>query len=216
MTKPGARDARPLEPERLQRVARPRAATPATRRRPRAVAARARARAPRPERASVSDRDPEAQREEREQRIERDRVLDLDERDAPDGGHRNEREQRRASARFNQRARRYQTRHPFALPCRQPVAQVLDAFGRPLRDLRISVTDRCNFRCTYCMPKTVFGKDYRFLDRKELLELRGDHARSRRIGRRSASRSSASPAASRCCARHRAADRDARRARRST
>ncbi len=46
---------------------------------------------------------------------------------------------------------------------------VLDAFGRPLRDLRISVTDRCNFRCTYCMPKTVFGKDYRFLDRKELL-----------------------------------------------
>jgi cyclic pyranopterin phosphate synthase len=47
--------------------------------------------------------------------------------------------------------------------------QVLDAFGRPLRDLRISVTDRCNFRCTYCMPKTVFGKDYRFLDRKELL-----------------------------------------------
>jgi cyclic pyranopterin phosphate synthase len=47
--------------------------------------------------------------------------------------------------------------------------QVLDAFDRPLRDLRISVTDRCNFRCTYCMPKTVFGKDYRFLDRKELL-----------------------------------------------
>ena len=46
---------------------------------------------------------------------------------------------------------------------------VLDAFGRPLRDLRISVTDRCNFRCTYCMPKKVFGKDYRFLDRKELL-----------------------------------------------
>jgi GTP 3',8-cyclase len=46
---------------------------------------------------------------------------------------------------------------------------VLDAFGRPLRDLRISVTDRCNFRCTYCMPKTVFGKDYRFMDRKELL-----------------------------------------------
>ena len=46
---------------------------------------------------------------------------------------------------------------------------VLDAFERPLRDLRISVTDRCNFRCTYCMPKTVFGKDYRFLDRKELL-----------------------------------------------
>ena len=41
--------------------------------------------------------------------------------------------------------------------------------GRPIRDLRISVTDRCNFRCAYCMPKTVFGHDYRFMDRKELL-----------------------------------------------
>jgi cyclic pyranopterin phosphate synthase len=49
------------------------------------------------------------------------------------------------------------------------MSQALDAFGRPLRDLRISVTDRCNFRCTYCMPKEVFGHDYRFLDRKELL-----------------------------------------------
>ena len=39
----------------------------------------------------------------------------------------------------------------------------------PLRDLRISVTDRCNFRCVYCMPKEVFGRDYRFLDRRELL-----------------------------------------------
>ena len=44
-----------------------------------------------------------------------------------------------------------------------------DTFGRPLRDLRISVTDRCNFRCTYCMPKEVYGRDYRFLDRRELL-----------------------------------------------
>ena len=48
--------------------------------------------------------------------------------------------------------------------------QLVDAFGRPLRDLRISVTDRCNFRCTYCMPKEVFGHDYRFMDRKELLD----------------------------------------------
>src|SRR3954468_18517838 len=48
--------------------------------------------------------------------------------------------------------------------------QLVDAFGRPLRDLRISVTDRCNFRCTYCMPKEVFGHDYRFLDRWELLD----------------------------------------------
>jgi GTP 3',8-cyclase len=45
----------------------------------------------------------------------------------------------------------------------------LDRLGRPLRDLRISVTDRCNFRCVYCMPKEVFGRDYRFLDRAELL-----------------------------------------------
>jgi cyclic pyranopterin phosphate synthase len=45
----------------------------------------------------------------------------------------------------------------------------LDTLGRPLRDLRISVTDRCNFRCVYCMPAEVFGRDHRFLDRKELL-----------------------------------------------
>jgi cyclic pyranopterin phosphate synthase len=44
-----------------------------------------------------------------------------------------------------------------------------DTLGRPLRDLRISVTDRCNFRCTYCMPKAVFGSDYTFLPRAELL-----------------------------------------------
>ena len=41
--------------------------------------------------------------------------------------------------------------------------------GRAVRDLRISVTDRCNFRCVYCMPKEVFGRGYRFMDRKELL-----------------------------------------------
>ncbi|MGA7355233.1 MAG: GTP 3',8-cyclase MoaA [Candidatus Cybelea sp.] len=45
----------------------------------------------------------------------------------------------------------------------------MDTRGRALRDLRISVTDRCNFRCTYCMPKTVFGTDYRFLPPTELL-----------------------------------------------
>ena len=44
-----------------------------------------------------------------------------------------------------------------------------DLRGRPLRDLRISVTDRCNFRCTYCMPKEVFDRDYRFLPHAELL-----------------------------------------------
>jgi GTP 3',8-cyclase len=46
---------------------------------------------------------------------------------------------------------------------------VVDTLQRPVRDLRISVTDRCNFRCVYCMPKEVFRRDYRFLDRRELL-----------------------------------------------
>jgi cyclic pyranopterin phosphate synthase len=44
-----------------------------------------------------------------------------------------------------------------------------DRRGRPLRDLRISVTDRCNFRCTYCMPRDVFGADYAFLPHEQLL-----------------------------------------------
>jgi GTP 3',8-cyclase len=44
-----------------------------------------------------------------------------------------------------------------------------DTLGRPVRDLRISVTDRCNFRCVYCMPKEVYGRDYHFLERRELL-----------------------------------------------
>jgi len=44
-----------------------------------------------------------------------------------------------------------------------------DRLGRPLRDLRISVTDRCNFRCTYCMPREVFGESYRFLPHDQLL-----------------------------------------------
>jgi len=51
----------------------------------------------------------------------------------------------------------------------EPARGVTDTLGRPLRDLRISVTDRCNFRCVYCMPKEVFGRDYRFLVRAELL-----------------------------------------------
>jgi cyclic pyranopterin phosphate synthase len=45
----------------------------------------------------------------------------------------------------------------------------VDSLGRPLRDLRISVTDRCNFRCGYCMPKEIFGSDHKFLDRDHLL-----------------------------------------------
>ena len=45
----------------------------------------------------------------------------------------------------------------------------LDTLGRPLHDLRVSVTDRCNFRCVYCMPKEIFGKDFQFLPRAEIL-----------------------------------------------
>ena len=48
-------------------------------------------------------------------------------------------------------------------------AQLLDTLGRPLHDLRLSVTDRCNFRCVYCMPKEVFGKDFAFMPRDEML-----------------------------------------------
>jgi GTP 3',8-cyclase len=47
---------------------------------------------------------------------------------------------------------------------------VLDTLGRPMRDLRVSVTDRCNFRCGYCMPKEAFGPDHAFLPRAEILE----------------------------------------------
>lgn len=46
---------------------------------------------------------------------------------------------------------------------------VTDTLGRPIRDLRISVTDRCNFRCTYCMPKSIFGQGYKFMKRDKLL-----------------------------------------------
>src|SRR3954469_639365 len=44
-----------------------------------------------------------------------------------------------------------------------------DTFHRPLRDLRVSITDRCNFRCVYCMPKEVYGRDFAFLPRRDLL-----------------------------------------------
>ncbi|MFQ5628333.1 MAG: GTP 3',8-cyclase MoaA [bacterium] len=46
---------------------------------------------------------------------------------------------------------------------------IFDQFNRPLRDLRISVTDRCNFRCTYCMPKEIFDKNHHFLRKEKLL-----------------------------------------------
>ncbi|GAA4020691.1 GTP 3',8-cyclase MoaA [Deinococcus rubellus] len=55
------------------------------------------------------------------------------------------------------------------MPPATPSPFLTDALGRPLRDLRISVTDRCNLRCTYCMPGEIFGADYAFLPREELL-----------------------------------------------
>ena len=63
-------------------------------------------------------------------------------------------------------------RHKAAtIPARveAPTGLLMDQMARPLRDLRISVTDRCNFRCVYCMPKQVFDKDYVFLPQTDLL-----------------------------------------------
>ena len=51
----------------------------------------------------------------------------------------------------------------------RPTGHLQDSLRRPLHDLRISVTDRCNFRCSYCMPKEVFDKDYVYLPQSELL-----------------------------------------------
>ncbi|MFS1512826.1 GTP 3',8-cyclase MoaA [Chengkuizengella sp. SCS-71B] len=48
-------------------------------------------------------------------------------------------------------------------------SNILDSYQRPLRDLRISVTDRCNFRCSYCMPAEIFGPDFEFLPKNKLL-----------------------------------------------
>jgi len=52
---------------------------------------------------------------------------------------------------------------------RMAASSVEDVFRRPLRDLRVSVTDRCNFRCVYCMPREIFGKDYAFLPQDQVL-----------------------------------------------
>ena len=65
---------------------------------------------------------------------------------------------------------RYASRIP-AIPAnlQAPTGLLSDTLGRPLRDLRISVTDRCNFRCNYCMPSEIFDKDYAFLPQASLL-----------------------------------------------
>ena len=65
---------------------------------------------------------------------------------------------------------RYASRIP-AVPTHMasPTGLLSDTLGRPLRDLRISVTDRCNFRCNYCMPSEIFDKDYAFLPQSSLL-----------------------------------------------
>jgi len=59
------------------------------------------------------------------------------------------------------------------------MAPVTDTLARPMHDLRISVTDRCNFRCTYCMPREVFGHDFQFLAREELLSFEEIHRLAR-------------------------------------
>ncbi len=51
----------------------------------------------------------------------------------------------------------------------QPADRLTDRLGRPVEDLRVSLTDRCNLRCRYCMPREIFGADHAFLDREELL-----------------------------------------------
>ena len=65
---------------------------------------------------------------------------------------------------------RYDTALPYIPESPQaPSGRLLDSRRRPLHDLRISVTDRCNFRCSYCMPKSVFDRDYAFLPQSSLL-----------------------------------------------
>ena len=65
---------------------------------------------------------------------------------------------------------RYDTALPYVPESQQaPTGRLIDARGRPLHDLRVSVTDRCNFRCGYCMPKSVFDRDYAFLPQSSLL-----------------------------------------------
>ena len=91
---------------------------------------------------------------------------------------------------------------------------LVDTLGRPVRDLRISVTDRCNFRCVYCMPKEVFGRDYRFLDRRELLTFEEIERLARAFVRQGVREDPAHGRRAARAARPRAPDRDAGRDRR--
>lgn len=68
---------------------------------------------------------------------------------------------------LDERHRDLSVRTPVVSP--SSIGSVSDRLGRPLQDLRISVTDRCNFRCTYCMPKEIFGPGYAFRPRSDLL-----------------------------------------------
>ena len=59
--------------------------------------------------------------------------------------------------------------NPVRVELESSTGGVTDSRNRQLRDLRLSVTDRCNFRCVYCMPKKIFGSDFVFMERAELL-----------------------------------------------
>jgi cyclic pyranopterin phosphate synthase len=93
------------------------------------------------------------------------------------------------------------SRAPLAIPPAAPLGAhaLADSRGRGLHDLRISVTDRCNFRCTYCMPREVFDANYSFLPHEEISRSRKSCAWRERSAR-SARRRSASRAENRSCA----------------
>src|SRR5581483_6113144 len=165
---PGARHGRVLQPGRLQAVA-----AGEERAEPEPGAdplPPERAHARDGERREHGGRDREAHCEEREERVELERVLDLHEGDAPDRCDGDEGQEREHVAGRYAARRARRPHRPGARASRYPEpVGPRDTLGRPVRDLRISITDRCNFRCVYCMPKEVFGRDYEFLGRDQLL-----------------------------------------------
>ena len=82
---------------------------------------------------------------------------------------------------------------------RDPAGPLVDTRCRGLRDLRISVTDRCNFRCTYCMPRNVFNRKYQFLPHDEVLTFE-EIVRLAKIFRDHGMEKIRLTGASRCCA----------------